>query len=153
LCSNQKEKQELLEQSALLLRLPSKVYFPVMKHILLVGLGGFLGSSLRFLIQKYFVTHVYSSFPYSTLVVNLLGSFLIGIILGLSAKYNVLSTDLRLFLATGFCGGFTTFSAFSNDGLLLLKDGNLYYFFIYTISSVIFGLLLAFLGYSLFKII
>jgi len=124
-----------------------------MKLFLVVGLGGFLGSSVRFLIQKHFILTVYTSFPYSTFLINILGSLLFGIIFGISNRYNVFSTEVRLFLTTGFCGGFTTFSTFSNESLMLLKEGNYQNFLIYTILSVVLGIFFTFLGYSLLKII
>jgi CrcB protein len=122
-----------------------------MKEFIIVGFGGFSGSVLRYLVQKLYITHTTSAFPWSTLIVNLAGSLFIGVIYGLAERYNLFTLEWRLFLATGFCGGFTTFSAFSNDGLILLRDGNYLYFLVYVFTSVIIGLLLAFLGYLLFK--
>ena len=82
-----------------------------MKAILLVFLGGGFGSSLRYLLGKYLNSDI-TGIPYGTFAANLLGSLLIGVILGLSAKENVLTQNQTLLLATGFCGGFTTFSTF-----------------------------------------
>jgi len=119
--------------------------------MLIVGFGGFLGSSARYLVQKFVSENVASTFPIATFSINLLGSLLIGLLFGLSSKYNVLSTEMRLFLTTGFCGGFTTFSTFSNESLGLLKAGNYNYFFLYSSLSVILGLLFVYLGYAAFR--
>jgi CrcB protein len=124
-----------------------------MRLLLIVGLGGFMGSSVRYIIQKYFAAVSSFTFPYPTFFINLFGSLLIGILFGLASKYNVMSTEIRLFLTTGFCGGFTTFSTFTNESFILLKEGNYQYFFLYTILSVVLGIFLTFLGYSVFKVI
>lgn len=122
-----------------------------MRLFLIVGLGGFLGTTSRYLVQKYVSFAFHSVFPFSTLCINLTGCFLIGILFGLSNKYNIMSTEVRLFLTTGFCGGFTTFSAFSNESFLLLKEGNYLYFFTYIALSLLVGIFLTFLGYLIFK--
>jgi fluoride exporter len=124
-----------------------------MRMILIVGLGGFLGSSIRFIIQKYFSFVSSSLFPFPTLLINLTGCLMIGILFGLASKYNILSNEMRLFLTTGFCGGFTTFSTFSNESFILLKEGNLQYFVLYVVLSVVLGIFLTFIGYSIFKVI
>ena len=85
------------------------------------------------------------SFPWTTFTVNILGSFLIGLFYTLSARFN-LSTEVRLLLTTGLCGGFTTFSTFSNDGLILIKQEFYGMFALYTLLSITLGVLAAFAG-------
>ncbi len=92
-----------------------------MKNFLLVFIGGGFGSGLRYLIGKYLNSSL-GSFPIGTFTVNILGSLLIGLILGYAAKENSLSQNQVLLLATGFCGGFTTFSAFAHENFQLLKN-------------------------------
>jgi fluoride exporter len=122
-----------------------------MKNVIYVGLGGFLGSSARYLIQKFFAENTQNLFPFSTLIINIIGCFLIGLIIGYSDKTNIFTNEMRLFLTVGICGGFTTFSTFSNDSLQLLRSGNLVYFFLYIIASVTICLLFTYLGYLIFK--
>ena len=119
-----------------------------MKSFLLVFLGGGLGSGLRYLISN--AMNQYSKFlPYGTFTVNILGCFLIGIILGYAQKENALSSNQALLLATGFCGGFTTFSAFANENLVLIKNGEIFSFSVYTIGSVLIGIFAVFIGFYL----
>ncbi len=122
-----------------------------MKQLLLVFVGGGIGSVLRFLIGKY-LNDAGSGLPYGTFAANILGSLLIGIILGLAVKQNTLSENQILFLATGFCGGFTTFSAFAYENHLFLKSGDFTSFAIYTVASFVFGFLAVFAGIYLTKI-
>lgn len=109
-----------------------------MKQLLLVFLGGGIGSALRFLISK--SLNQATIIPLGTLLVNVAGSLLIGFILGLGFRQQVLSTNTVLLLATGFCGGFTTFSAFAYENQLFLKAGDFMSFGLYTLSSIILGL-------------
>ena len=118
-----------------------------MKHLLLVGLGGFIGSVARFLVSKLNLSWHFFSIPMGTLTVNVLGSFIIGILVGISAKSDLISTDLRLFLMVGFCGGFTTFSSFSSENLMLLQNGQVVTMLIYTALSILLGFLAVYLGY------
>ncbi len=121
-----------------------------MKNFLLVFIGGGFGSGLRYLIGKYLNSSL-GSFPIGTFTVNILGSLLIGLILGYAAKENSLSQNQVLLLATGFCGGFTTFSAFANENFQLLKTGDIMQFSIYTISSIVVGLIAVFIGIYIAK--
>ena len=121
-----------------------------MKNFLLVFIGGGFGSGLRYLIGKYLNSSL-GSFPIGTFTVNILGSLLIGLILGYAAKENSLSQNQVLLLATGFCGGFTTFSAFANENFQLLKTGEIMQFSIYTIGSIVVGLIAVFIGIYIAK--
>ena len=119
-----------------------------MKSFLLVFLGGGLGSGLRYLVS--IAMNQYSKvLPYGTFIVNILGCLLIGLILGYAQKENTLTSNQTLLLATGFCGGFTTFSAFANENLELIKNGELFNFSVYTIGSVLIGILAVCIGFYL----
>ena len=121
-----------------------------MKNLLLVFVGGGFGSVLRYLIGNYLNT-THSSIPYGTFLANVLGSLFIGVILGLSLKNNTFSQSQTLLLATGFCGGFTTFSTFAYENHLFLKSGDFTSFAIYTIASFVIGFLAVFAGIYIVK--
>jgi CrcB protein len=121
-----------------------------MKQFLLVFVGGGFGSMLRFAFGK-FLNNSQNGIPYGTFAANIIGSLLIGIILGLAAKNDTLSSNQTLLLATGFCGGFTTFSTFAYENHVLLKSGDFMTFAIYTIASFILGFLAVFFGMYLAK--
>ncbi|GAL67812.1 fluoride efflux transporter CrcB [Jejuia pallidilutea] len=121
-----------------------------MKQVLLVFLGGGFGSVLRYLIGK-FLNNTENGIPYGTFAANILGSLLIGIVLGLAAKNDTLTQNQTLLLATGFCGGFTTFSTFAYENHVFLKSGDFASFAIYTIASFIVGFLAVFAGMYLVK--
>ena len=117
---------------------------------LLVFLGGGLGSSLRYLLSRCF-SNLETSIPYGTLLVNVLGSFFIGIFIGLSLKNDTLSQNQVLFLTVGFCGGFTTFSSFSLENVTLLKNGDYVQFGIYILTSIFLGILAVLFGLSIVR--
>ena len=118
----------------------------MIKLILIAGTGGFVGTVARFLASRYFQNLFLSAFPFGTFFVNIAGCLLIGVFYGLSQKGNVLTPEMRMFLTVGFCGGFTTFSAFAGENISLLKDGNFLYFALYTSLSVFLGLMATYLG-------
>ena len=124
----------------------------MVKSILIVGLGGFIGTVARFLLSRYFQENVDSVFPWSTFAVNILGSLIIGIIYGISEKGDFLSSEVRLFLTVGICGGFTTFSTFSNDAFLLLRQEEWIRFAFYTSFSFFLGLLAVYAGRIMIKL-
>ncbi len=116
----------------------------MIKNFLLVGFGGAVGSILRYSVQRFFNT----SIPYGTLMVNLAGCFLIGLFWGLVSK-NSLAQSSSLLLMSGFCGGFTTFSAFTYEGVQMMHDNRWILLAGYIGASVFGGLLATFTGYKL----
>jgi fluoride exporter len=118
----------------------------MMYNIFYVAIGGAAGTVIRYLCQRAFNEE---SFPYGTLLVNVAGCFIMGILWALLAS-NSLREQSRLLLITGFCGGFTTFSAFSYESNRLLMDGKIFVFFLYTSISIIAGLFATYGGYKLF---
>ena len=123
-----------------------------MKQVLFVFIGGGFGSVLRYVIGKW-LNNPPNGIPYGTFTANLLGSLFIGIILGYAAKNETFTQNHILLLATGFCGGFTTFSTFAYENQVFLKSGDFTSFAFYTIASFIFGFLAVFAGIYLVKFI
>jgi fluoride exporter len=124
----------------------------MIKTLLLIGTGGFLGSVSRFLASRFMQNNFPSAFPFGTFFVNISGCFLIGLIYGLSERNPLVSSGWKLFLAVGFCGGFTTFSTFANENLALLRDGDFFHFLIYTGLSVFLGITATYIGVIVTKI-
>jgi fluoride exporter len=114
-----------------------------LKTAILVGIGGFIGSLSRYGFNVLFKSFAY---PASTFLVNIIGCLIIGVIAALSQKLSI-SNDLKFFVATGFCGGFTTFSAFALENQKLFSEGNYSLALAYIIASVIIGILMVYLGY------
>jgi CrcB protein len=115
----------------------------MLKQLLLVGLGGGTGSIFRFLVSKITFSN---GFPWATLIVNLIGCFLIGLLTGIAAKNQVIDANMKLLLITGFCGGFTTFSAFSMENIQMFQNADYLNLALYLIISIVFGLATVFCG-------
>ncbi len=122
----------------------------MLKQLLLIFLGGGIGSVLRYLISKS-LNYETAFIPFGTFTVNIVGSLLLGLILGFASRSEILNSNIVLFLAVGFCGGFTTFSSFAFENQALLRDGDYVNFFFYTFGSIILGILAIMLGLFLSK--
>lgn len=123
-----------------------------MKEVLIVGLGSFVGGSLRYLVGKTSsVWFASSMFPLGTFIVNITGCLAIGFLYGLNWTQGIMNENTKLLLTTGLCGGFTTFSTFMNENASLLKDGNYSMLIIYTIGSILAGLIAVIIGHYLAK--
>lgn len=119
----------------------------MIKNIIFVGLGGFVGSIARYLISRLNNHLDWMSIPIGTLLVNIAGSFLIGFLVGISEKSPLLTVELRMLLMVGLCGGFTTFSSFSNENLMLMRNGQYLSVFLYTGMSILLGFAAVYFGY------
>lgn len=117
----------------------------MIKTLLLIGTGGFAGSISRYLLTKFIATKWPMAFPWGTFSVNIIGCFLIGIIMGMSFQSSI-STQTRLLLATGFCGGFTTFSTYSLEIFELYQRGEAGISMLYLFASILAGFLSVWLG-------
>ena len=113
-----------------------------MTNILCIGIGGFIGAIFRYLISIYTSKLFLSKIPIGTLIANVLGGLLIGIIMEMSLKTNLISPHLKLFLTTGLMGGLTTFSTFSYETVILIEGGR----FVFAILNIILNLFLSLTG-------
>src|SRR5574344_2195066 len=125
----------------------------MIKTFMIVGIGSFFGGGCRFLLSKVVQNMIEYSFPLGTMVVNILGCFLIGLFYGLFDRGGLMNPDFKMFLTVGFCGGFTTFSTFMNENFQLLKDGNFFYVALYVSISLFVGLLALYFGHLIIKMI
>ena len=122
----------------------------IIKNVAIVGAGSFIGGAARYLVSLV-MKGVSKGFPWATLVVNVLGCFLIGLLWGLFSRGSSEGGNWALFLTVGVCGGFTTFSTFSKEALMMLQSGNIWGFAAYVGVSVIAGIALVALGYYLVR--
>ena len=131
--------------------LTSKIgYMDLLKTIMAVGAGSFLGGAGRYLVSLA-MKSVNKGFPWATLTVNLVGCFLMGLLWSVFSKNGAECSNWALFLIVGLCGGFTTFSTFSKEALVMLQTGNVWGFAGYVAISVIAGIALVALGYYLLR--
>ena len=124
----------------------------MLKEIIAVFIGGGLGSVLRFLVNKIEIVSE-NNFPYSTFISNFLGCFILGLVLGYFIKNENPNSILFVFLTIGLCGGFTTFSSFSNESLQLIQNGEILTFLAYLLGSLVVGILSVYGGAIIFKIL
>ena len=122
-----------------------------MRILFIIGAGGFLGTMARYLVQQGVSKMLPIVFPYGTLIVNIAGCFLIGVFYTLTSKENAFTPDWRLFLTTGFCGGFTTFSTFTYETYNLFREEQYLYLSIYVAASIILSILATFAGMALMR--
>lgn len=118
-----------------------------MQLVLMAGLGGALGSMARYLCHRWIMQLFPGAFPWGTFAVNVVGCFLIGLFFVWYSRGIITQESTRLLLMTGICGGFTTFSAFTLEGLGLLRDERIGLFLLYIGSSVVIGLAATWLGW------
>jgi len=123
----------------------------MIKTLLLIGTGGFLGSVSRYLTQVFMQRIFDTVWPIGTLTVNVVGSFIIGIVFAYSLKSDIISNDLKAFIIVGFCGGFTTFSSFTLDQFNLLNSGQVLSMFLYLGLSLFLGFAALYLGIILVR--
>ena len=124
----------------------------MLKEIIAVFIGGGLGSVLRYLVNKIEIISE-NNFPYSTFISNFLGCFILGLVLGYFIKNENPNSILFVFLTIGLCGGFTTFSSFSNESLQLIQNGEILTFLAYLLGSLVVGILSVYGGAIIFKIL
>lgn len=123
----------------------------MLKYALITGLGGFIGSALRYSMQRLSTLIFPISFPYGTFIVNLIGALLIGILFAISEQTTILGPQWRIFAITGILGGFTTFSSFTLDTMNLLRESQYLYAFTYVSLTVFLGIAITIVGYLMTK--
>jgi len=116
-------------------------------NLLLIGMGGFIGSICRYLLSLFVLIKFNHPFPFGTILVNLTGCLFIGLVYGLAEKFKI-TDQWQLLIGTGLLGGFTTFSAFSYESIGLLRTEQYVWFGVYLFVSVIVGLILTAIGFN-----
>jgi fluoride exporter len=125
----------------------------MLKTIIYIAIGGAIGSVLRYLMSVFVNKYWSNNFPLATFLTNILGCFLIGLILGFLEKNNLTDSNVKWILVTGFCGGFTTFSAFGYENVTLFQNQNSMIAFIYIATSVFIGIMAVWFGLFMNKLI
>ena len=120
----------------------------MIKSLLIVGTGSFIGGAMRYWLSTLMKSVCGQGFPWGTLMVNLLGCFLFGMLFAVFGKSSATDNTLYLLLTTGVCGGFTTFSTFANESVQMLQQSNTWGFVGYVATSIVAGLALIALGYG-----
>lgn len=123
----------------------------MLKNLIIVGVGGGIGSALRYLLQETLHKQIENFEPYGTFVVNILGCLLLGLLAGFAEQEKLVNTSMNLLLISGFCGGFTTFSTFAHQGHTLFLSSKPMQAILYIGLSVVVGLIAAYFGYKLTK--
>lgn len=123
----------------------------MIRTILLIGIGGGLGSICRYLTSSLVSKYIQHPFPFATFTANIIGCLLIGLLIGLFERLQLPNPNLRLLLITGFCGGYTTFSSFTSENWNLIQSGNIIMAILYIATSIIAGLLAIWVGSTITK--
>ena len=118
----------------------------MVRAIILVAIGGGIGSALRYLTSVFVGKYFHTLFPLATFIANILGCLIIGFLFGLFERYNQTNYDLRSLFITGFCGGYTTFSAFASENVNLFQSGHHLMALAYVAASVLVGSLAVWFG-------
>lgn len=130
------------------------ILYKKMKEVLIVSIGSFFGGGMRYWVSKMVQSCTVIAFPFGTMAVNVAGCLIIGFLSGLNWREGGwMSPSAKLLLTTGFCGGFTTFSTFMNEGAGLMKEENYLYMMLYLFGSLALGLIAVLAGHYLAKII
>lgn len=124
----------------------------MLKAILLVGFGGGIGSIFRYLVSILMEKYNHTIFPWATILVNVLGCLIIGLLIGIFDRQLISNSNLKFLFITGFCGGFTTFSTFSSENLGLFNTGHSFLAILYIVLSIFVGLMAVWLGLTLSRL-